>query len=180
MSFHGYNSSISNVMLFPVITLTWLSLFLPSSASWFVVISFCFFNVPLSRNRSLVVPWLHHVVSSLHMSQLTWEQMYNAWHGSHGVWYKISWAKSFHLLEYSPILNGVGKWCYGEKKWYRVLLCYDRQAFGHKQASNIFCIHLELESSLRCAHQVLVDKDDDTIQMQMFRRTGFYLCGTIQ
>lgn len=41
------------------------------------------------------------------------------------------------------------------------------------QASFIFCIPLELESSLRRAHQMLVDKENDPIQMQMFTKMGF-------
>ena len=39
------------------------------------------------------------------------------------------------------------------------------------RAFYIFCIPSELESPL--VRQLLVDKEDDTIQMQMFRKTGF-------
>ena len=41
------------------------------------------------------------------------------------------------------------------------------------RASTIFFIPSKLESSLKCARQMLVDKEDDTIQRQMFRMTGF-------
>ena len=47
----------------------------------------------------------------------------------------------------------------------------ERLLYIINRAFYIFCIPSELESPL--VRQLLVDKEDDTIQMQMFRKTGF-------
>lgn len=41
------------------------------------------------------------------------------------------------------------------------------------RAFYIFCIPSELELESPLVGQLLVDREDDTIQMQMFRKTGF-------